>query len=55
MRGYLLFSPLVPIAFLIYFAIRRFFPKADPEEIYIWLRATQLLNCGSTGAANKAR
>jgi hypothetical protein len=37
---YLLFAPLIPIAFLIYFAIRRFFPKADPQEIYLWLFIT---------------
>ena len=34
---YLLFAPLIPIALLIYSAIRRFVPEADPEEIYLWL------------------
>ncbi len=37
---YLLFAPLVPLAFAIYFSVRRFFPKADPEEIYVMLVAS---------------
>jgi purine-cytosine permease-like protein len=37
---YLLFAPLVPLAFAIYFSVRRFFPKADPEEIYVMLVTT---------------
>jgi hypothetical protein len=34
---YLLFAPLLPIAVVIWLVVRRFYPKADPEEIYFWL------------------
>lgn len=34
---YLLFASLLPIAIVIWLWIRRFYPKADPEEIYVWL------------------
>ena len=34
---YLLFAPLIPIALVIYFSVRRFIPDADPEEIYVML------------------
>jgi hypothetical protein len=37
MLRYLIFAPLLPIAVLIWLVVRRFYPKADPEEIYLWL------------------
>jgi len=33
----LLFTRLLPLAFLAYFCVRRSVPKADSEEIYLWL------------------